>query len=380
MSVLPTTKEAIEVYQSLELKCVESFIASHSQAADSANEEDDVAKIKFKTVIKHAIQVLLDFDDTVKDLNRSYRKRFHITFDIMWGACVAQICTNQILQVIGGPDGRGLGSLTNEQLLDLIAFVESFRSFMEGKFPFLTIVKAKKTHFDEKPDFMYEGGDEEKKTSIQESTKDILTWATNMLWEVHRLSQDEFLLRTRSQVDRFLTKVYGVHQDSFYQINNKQIITSLCENVFSFVNLHLRTVRERLSNESDVLIMDASLIFLQLRQKQIRFRNNFLTSFESCCAAANDFQRMSEQCESIVLDLQSICSDETKTTMLQDNCDALVSLYSGDAVFAAQKTQYYVFEPIWTNIANDYFGFKWEVDYTYNELSVKVVRTLVRVT
>ena len=379
MSVVPINKETLNLYQSLELKCIEGFHAIHSQAADTADEED-AAKIKFKSVIKHAIEVLIDFDVTVKDLNRSYRKRFNVNFDLMWGACFAQICTNQIVQMIGGPEGRSLGSLTSEQLLDLIAWVESFRSFMEGKFPFLTVVKAKKTLFDEKPDFSSEGDDEGNKISMQESIKDILTWATNMLWEVHRIAEDEFLLRTRSQVDRFLTKVYNMNQDSFYQINNTQIITSLCENIFSFVTLHLRTVRERLSNESDVIIMSACLIFSQLRQKQIRFRNNFVTSFESCCAAANDFQRMSEQCESIVSDLQSICGEETKKTMLQENCDALVSLYSGDAVFAAQKTQYYIFEPIWTNIANDYFGFKWEVDFTYNELSLKVVRTLVRVT
>ena len=42
-----------------------------------------------------------------------------------------------------------------------------------------------------------------------QNATDSLAWVNNMLWEVHRLAQEEFLVRTRSQTDEWLDKVYG---------------------------------------------------------------------------------------------------------------------------------------------------------------------------
>jgi len=64
--------------------------------------------------------------------------------------------------------------------------------------------------------------------------------------------------------------------------------------------------------------------------------------------------------------------------MLEQSCGALVSIYSGDAVFAAQKAHSFIFEPIWKAISEDLFGPKWEVELTHNELAMTLTRTLVR--
>ena len=62
---------------------------------------------------------------------------------------------------------------------------------------------AKKTYFDERPQellFAADDNGDKKKVSMENAT-DILAWTNNMLWDVHRLAQDEFLLRTQSQID-----------------------------------------------------------------------------------------------------------------------------------------------------------------------------------
>ena len=41
-----------------------------------------------------------------------------------------------------------------------------------------------------------------------ESAKENLSWVTNVLWDVHRLAQDQFILRTQDQTNQWLENVY----------------------------------------------------------------------------------------------------------------------------------------------------------------------------
>jgi len=54
----------------------------------------------------------------------------------------------------------------------------------------------------------------------------------------------------------------------------------------------------------------------------------------------------------------------------------LLGLYSGDAVFAAQKVHIYIFEPIDESIAEELFGDEWLNELTNNELALTLVKTL----
>lgn len=70
-------------------------------------------------------------------------------------------------------------------------------------------------------------------------------------------------------------------------------MTSLCEDVYSLAGVQLRTIRERLTRKSEALVQAVGVIFKNLYEKQMTSRDLFLTDFETCCAAANDFVRMS---------------------------------------------------------------------------------------
>jgi hypothetical protein len=88
---------------------------------------------------------------------------------------------------------------------------------------------------------------------------------------------------------------------------------------------------------------------------------------------------MSEEVEDVVQDLIDHSElPESSIQMLEDSCGALVSLYSGDAVFAAQRAHCFIFEPIEEAIGKDLFGPKWENELTHNELAMTLTRTLVR--
>ena len=156
-----------------------------------------------------------------------------------------------------------------------------------------------------------------------------------------------------------------------------RLVTSLCEDVYSLAGVQLRTIRERLTRRSEALVQAVGVIFKNLYEKQIATRDNYCKDFEECCAASNDFIRMSEKCEEIVTEIQDECnlSPEASET-LEEQAAALLGLYSGDAVYAAQKTHLYIFEPIEEAIAEDLFSAEWLEHMTHNEAALTVVRTL----
>lgn len=360
-----------QLYQDFELRGLEVFRAIHMQAADIAD-ESDALNSQFNAVLRAATELVTEIDVVKNQMAPCFAPHWHV--EMLWSSCVAHVCSNQIIQQIGGPEGQNLPDLSVTQLLDLVAWVEFFRETIEDAFPSIGSVSSKKTYFDERPD-LFAGN---QKVVNMENAKDSLAWVNNMLWEVHRLAQDEFLLRTRSQSDEWITKVYSAKHETT-QTREGRLVTSLCEDVFSLASVQLRTIRERLTKKSDALVMAVCLIFSQLRSKQLSARNTFLTDLESCCAAANDFQRMSEQVEDMVNDLIDHSElPQSSVQMLEDSCGALVSLYSGDAVYAAQRAHGFIFEPIEEAISEELFGPKWEVELTSNELAMTLTRTLVR--
>ena len=156
-----------------------------------------------------------------------------------------------------------------------------------------------------------------------------------------------------------------------------RLVTSLCEDVFSLAGVQLRTIRERLTRRSEALVQAVGVIFKNLYEKQISSRERFCVDFETNCAASNDFIRMSEKCEEIVEEIKDECNLTPEATeTLEEQAAALLGLYSSDAVYAAQKTHVYIFEPIEEAIFEDMFGEEWLHELTHNELALTLVRTL----
>jgi hypothetical protein len=86
---------------------------------------------------------------------------------------------------------------------------------------------------------------------------------------------------------------------------------------------------------------------------------------------------MSEHCEEIVADLVAECNLTPEAqTQLDEQSGALLGLYSGDAVFAAQKIHIYIFEPIDEAIQEELFSEEWLNELTKNELALTLVKTL----
>lgn len=151
----------------------------------------------------------------------------------------------------------------------------------------------------------------------------------------------------------------------------------MCEDVYSLAGVQLRTIRERLTRRSEALVQAVGVIFKNLYEKQINCRNTFLHDFETCCAAANDFIRMSEKCEEILSDLVTECNLTPEASdVLDEQSAVLLGLYSNDAVFAAQKVHLYIFEPIEEAIGEELFGEEWLNELTNNELALTLVRTM----
>ena len=161
------------------------------------------------------------------------------------------------------------------------------------------------------------------------------------------------------------------------QTSEGRLITSLCEDVFSLAGVQLRTIRERLTRRSEALVQAVGVIFKNLYEKQIECRDKTLNEFDLCCAAANDFLRMSEKCEEILSEMVAECNlSATAAEALEEQSAILLGLYSSDAVYAAQKVHLYIFEPIEEAIGEEMFGDEWLDNCTNNDLALTLVRTL----
>ena len=230
---------------------------------------------------------------------------------------------------------------------------------------------------------------------------DGIAWSVSMLIGVHEKVHGEFLQRVKQQTDDFLANVYRYvlilklfifetlvnffvnfirANHSSFKSNDGTLVSSLPEDVFSLIGVQIRTMRDSLSSgseSSDAFVLAVSQIFSRLRSRQIQSRNRFLGDFEACCAAANDFIRLGENCEEVMSDILSNVKLEEKSQEMLDNClSEVLSLYSLDAMYSAQCCHLYVFEPIVEAIASNLFSFEWETRMTSNQYAVTLVKTV----
>ncbi|KAL3917707.1 MAG: hypothetical protein SGILL_004586 [Bacillariaceae sp.] len=360
-----------QMYQDFELRGLEIFREVHEVAQErGADEDEEAANDYFNSILRACNGLTGEISFVQNQMSPCFPEYWAL--EMLWSTCVAHVCSKQILDQIGGTEGHKLPDLSVTQLLDLVAWIETFRSTIEESFPNIGEHISKKTYFDKPPALLQE----DNRNVDMDVAKDSLAWANNMLWEVHDLSKDEFLFRTKEQTNEWFDNVYEAdHTKS--QTSEGRLITSLGEDVYSVAGVQLRTIRERLTRRSEALVQSVGIIFKSLYEKQIAYRNNFLQDFETCCAAANDFIRMSEQCEEMIADLVAECNlTQEASDQLDEQASVLLGLYSGDAVFAAQKVHLYIFEPIDEAISEELFSSEWLDELTGNELALTLVKTL----
>ena len=84
------------------------------KAADLA-EEEDAANVGFTAVLKAATELVTEIDIVKHQMSPCFAPHWHV--EALWSSCVAHVCSNHIVQQIGGPDGQNLPDLTITQLL-----------------------------------------------------------------------------------------------------------------------------------------------------------------------------------------------------------------------------------------------------------------------
>ena len=141
------------IYGEFESCCLEEFRVVHMQAAD-ISEAQDVNEAQFAAILKAATGLVAEMDLVSKNIAPCFDSNWGI--GVLWSSCVAHICSNQVIQQIGGPEGTALPDLTAIQLLDLMGWVEYFREIVEKNFSYLSMMHAKRTYFDTRPNIFAE--------------------------------------------------------------------------------------------------------------------------------------------------------------------------------------------------------------------------------
>ena len=108
-----------QLYTDFELRGLDVFRAIHMQAADVA-EEADALNSQFNAVMRAATELVTEIDVVKNQMAPCFAPHWHV--EMLWSACVAHVCSNQIIQQIGGPEGHTLPDLNVTQLLDLVAW------------------------------------------------------------------------------------------------------------------------------------------------------------------------------------------------------------------------------------------------------------------
>lgn len=201
------------------------------------------------------------------------------------------------------------------------------------------------------------------------------------------VTPDEFLGQFRTKTSECLSNAYQTDHP-IYRSREGRLTTSLGAELFTLFDMLTSILDEYLvagslvgTDAGDAIIVDVlEFLLINLKYKQTHFRDRCLQDLESCCAASNDFFRMTETAEEVVtrvLDRYQLRENRRKAkSMLRKKAADLISLYSSDAVYAAQITHIYVFEPIRDSIEKDLFSREWEENFTQNEVAKSIVRTI----
>lgn len=336
----------------------EIFHCFQEDAADDAA-STTAEQVGFEAVIQ-GCEMMLEAIDLV---NAELIPLFPLTWNVfpIWTACVGSVCSQHLLQRIGGQEGSNLAFMTPNQLLKAMVWIEAFRE----KVGFSRInLDNYRPDFVTAQDLMQ--GDMGHKS---------LARVVSVLWDLHRLIERQFLIATQVQTNQWLESVFG--QDHFKsQTAEGRLITSLPEDLWVLASAHLTTIRERFLHESSVFLNASIIVFrcIQAKEGSVWRRNH--EDVETCCAAANDALRMIELAEVALDDIkfESKFAQE-EFAELDYVVELLTTQFLRDAVYLSKSIHVYVFDPIEDALKGRLFEVEWE-NLTENDMAVTIVRTL----
>mmetsp|Transcript_3297 Transcript_3297/g.8538 ORF Transcript_3297/g.8538 Transcript_3297/m.8538 type:complete len:693 (-) Transcript_3297:208-2286(-) len=211
------------------------------------------------------------------------------------------------------------------------------------------------------------------------------------------LPPDEFIDNFRKNASICLRNAYMAERQVQCS-STGAVSSSLAEDISFIISAQLDVLHDYLvsshllcSNAGDVVITDAArTIVNNLWRKQIEFRDSLLDGdAELCCASSNDFFRLMDISEEIILDklrerYPHMKEEENVLTVevalpTRELAD-LTALYGSDAVYAAQMIHALVIEVFQDAIVSDgcpsFFSRVWEEYHTNNEVATSLVRTM----
>ncbi|CAB9504760.1 Exocyst complex component [Seminavis robusta] len=334
------------------------------------NEEDHVNK-EFSAILRGANDLSSEVTFVAEQMAPCFPSYWSL--ETVWTSCVAELCAEQIQDRIKDEDAFAI--LGMPQLLDMVAWVENFKELVEESFPDVaSLVSPKRTYFEATPLLLSKSND----TVTGQRAKDTLAFVNNILWDAHKNAMTEFIFRTREQAVELLERFYKADHDK-RQTSDDLLQTSLCGDIYGFIGLQVKTLRERLTRKSVAMIQLVGVIFKALYDAQRAHRDHFLVDFECCCAGANDFVQMGEKCEDIIFEIRTECHLSPKESETLDNqAGALLGLYTSDAVYAAQKISVFVFKDIYESeeITPLFFSVAWLDEMPDNDVAGDVVITI----
>jgi len=392
-----------QIFKMFELRCLTVFRHMQEMAANQATaasppppaddddddddddenhgqRDDDGLSIKLNATLRAATELISEVQAIKGQIEPCFPPYWGIA--AVWATSVAKVCLTHILQQIGNEEATKLPNFTLAQLLDLMACIEYFKEAVEETFDDGTI-DLTNSHLNPQEEKKYDHVSNiadlfasNKKQVDVDIARDVVIWAYHKLWKVHSSADAEYLNRTQLETKEWVERVYSSEHHKTQTMEGR-LHTSLPEDVFILAGGQLRTIQERLSRGSETVVQTSAVMFVQLRVQQISERDRFLEDLETCCAAANDFNRMSEKTEELIEEITDNADFSQETLdFLHQVSEDLNQLYNKDAVYAAGKIHLYIFEPIREAIGDELFSSAWEKEYTHNDLALTIVRTL----
>ena len=177
---------------------------------------------------------------------------------------------------------------------------------------------------------------------------------------------------------------------------DESLFTTLCEDVFSLVNIQVDLLHEYLQinkiekTEAGQSLILVSLISIvrNLHELQLQHRDRFLQNLEFSCAAANDFMRMIECFDDLMESIHRRYprlkllinhpvqneEDSAYMALLESESSDLIALYGNDAVYSVQRSQMAAIDNIQqSSIPLDLFSVAWEDEFHNNEVARAIV-------
>ena len=173
-----------------------------------------------------------------------------------------------------------------------------------------------------------------------------------------------------------------------------KVSIGLCEDVVYVITVQFEVMDEVLSlevdreDQNDLRNYAVHAIFKILFEAQVDYRDCFLSDLERCCAAANDFHRLSDWLKEWAQELNDAHpylklvvkpGKSDRSINLEPNqveVGELLQLYAADSTYAAQMTYGFAMESVLdSEVKADLFGSRWESKYTSNEVVQSLLKT-----